>query len=55
MRTIEWTSKFKRDYRREAKGRHGVALDAYLIPIFEALANDHPLDLRHYDHALTGN
>ena len=27
MRTIEWTNRFKRDYRRELKGRHGRAID----------------------------
>lgn len=55
MRTIEWTSKFKRDYRREAKGRHAATLDTDLLPIFESLVNDQPLDQRHRDHALTGD
>lgn len=30
-------------------------LDAELMPIVKALANDLPLDLRHRDHALTGD
>jgi hypothetical protein len=30
MRTIERTTAFKRDYRREKKGRHGHKLDGWL-------------------------
>jgi hypothetical protein len=26
MRAIEWTSQFKRDYKREGKGQHRAAL-----------------------------
>jgi mRNA interferase YafQ len=55
MRTIEWTSQFKRDYKREGKGQHRATLDALLFPIVEALANDQPLDPRYRDHALTGD
>lgn len=55
MRTIEWTSQFKRDYKREGKGQHRATLDAELFPIVEALANDQPLDPRYRDHALTGD
>ena len=51
MRTIE---QFKRDYRRESRGRHRASLDGSLVPIVERLANDHPLEARHYDHALSG-
>jgi mRNA interferase YafQ len=54
MRRIERTGQFKRDYRREAKRRHAM-LDAELMPIVKALANDLPLDPRHRDHALTGD
>ena len=53
MRTIEWTSQFKRDYKREGKGQHRATLDVELFPIIEALANDQPLDPRYRDHALT--
>ena len=55
MRTIEWTSQFKRDYRREGKGQHRATLDVELFPIVEALANDQLLDPRYRDHALTGD
>jgi mRNA-degrading endonuclease YafQ of YafQ-DinJ toxin-antitoxin module len=43
MRRIELTGQFRRDYKREAKGRHRATLDADLEPVFEALANDQPL------------
>jgi mRNA interferase YafQ len=54
MRTIEWTGQFKRDYRREKKGRYRAALDACLFPVVEKLANDEALETRHVDHALAG-
>ncbi len=53
MRTIEWTSQFKRDYKRESKG-HGVSLEDDLSFISELLMNDLPLEPRHNDHELTG-
>ena len=55
MRTIEWTNRFKRDYRRELKGRHGRALDGFLSEILPILQADQPLAERHRDHALSGN
>ena len=54
MRTIERTTQFKRDYKREWKGRHRALLDAGLVPIVEALATDHPLAPRYHNHALSG-
>jgi mRNA interferase YafQ len=55
MRTIERSSVFKRDYRREAKGRHRVTLDDELMSVLTALANDKPLEMRHRDHDLSGD
>ncbi len=55
MRRIEHTGQFRRDYKREAKGRGRVNLDAELLPILRALACDSPLEPRHRDHALTGD
>lgn len=55
MRKIERTSQFRRDYKREARGKHRTTLDAYLVPILVALADDQPLELRHHDHALSGD
>ena len=54
MRAIEWTSQFKRDYKREGKGRHRATLDVDLFPVVDALANDQELEPRYRDHALTG-
>ena len=54
MRTIEWTLQFKRDFKRERKGKHRATLDVDLFPIVDLLANDQPLEVRLRDHALTG-
>ncbi len=55
MRTIERSSAFRRNYRREARGQHRATLDDDLVPVLEALANDKPLDPRHRDHELSGD
>jgi mRNA interferase YafQ len=55
MRTIERSSAFRRDYKRESKGRHITTLDANLIPILAALADDQPLEQKHRDHDLSGD
>lgn len=54
MRTIEWTSQFKRDYKREGKGQHRATLDVDLFLVVDTLANDQLLEPRYRDHALTG-
>ena len=54
MRTIERTGRFKGDYRRESRGRHRASLDASLVSVVEALANDQPLEPQCHDHALSG-
>ncbi len=55
MRTIEPTTQFRRDYKREAKGSQRTTLQADLATIFNALARDEPLPDKHRDHALTGD
>ncbi|MCY4015549.1 MAG: type II toxin-antitoxin system YafQ family toxin [Gammaproteobacteria bacterium] len=55
MRTIERTSRFKRDYKREARGQHRTSLDDCLAEVVHALANDAAMERRHHDHALSGN
>ncbi|MCG3462738.1 type II toxin-antitoxin system YafQ family toxin [Xenorhabdus bovienii] len=55
MRTIERSTAFKRDYKREAKGQHRVGLDDELFPILIALAKDEVLESRLRDHDLSGN
>jgi len=54
MRTIRYTNRFKRDYKREKAGRHGKTLDADLIEVVRLLAADTPLPRRNFDHPLSG-
>ena len=54
MRTIERTGRFKRDYRRESRGRHRNDLAERLSAIVNTPAHDIPLDARYHDHALSG-
>ena len=53
MRTIERSTLFKRDYKRESKAR--TTLDDDLQPALVALATDTPLDPRYRDHGLSGD
>lgn len=55
MRTIERSTAFKRDHKREAKGQHRVTLDETLKAALIALATDQPLDIRYRDHDLIGD
>ncbi len=55
MRTTEWTTRFKKDYKREKKSQHGATLDDLLFPVVEMLANDQTLASRLHDHSLTGD
>ena len=54
MRTIKYTSRFKRDYRREKSGQYGKKLDAVLLEVVEMLAADTPLPHKNFDHSLSG-
>jgi len=53
-RNVERTTGFRRDYRREARGRHRGQLDGLLRPVLAALAVDAPLPLANRDHPLSG-
>lgn len=55
MRTIERTVAFKRDFKREAKGRHRDILEPALRRLIAALASDEPLEPRHRDHPLSSD
>lgn len=55
MRTIDRSTAFRRDYKREAKGQHRANLDEALKAVLSALANDLTLDTRYRDHDLSGN
>ena len=52
MRAIKYTSRFKRDYRREKSGVLGKKLDALLMEAVNLLAADEPLPQRYVDHPL---
>jgi mRNA interferase YafQ len=55
MRTIRYTNRFKRDYKREKSGRHGKTLDADLMDVVRQLAADTTLPRRNFDHPLSGD
>lgn len=54
MRIVKYTSRFRRDYRREQSGQYSKKLDALLMEVVNLLAADNPLPRRNVDHALTG-
>lgn len=55
MRTIERSSAFKRDYKREPKGQHRATFDDVLKLVLSALVTDQPLDARYLDHDLSAD
>ena len=55
MRTIEYTNKFKRDYKRESKGIHKKTLAIDIKTAVQLLGNDASLPSHYCDHALTGD
>lgn len=54
MRTVKYTNRFRRDYKREKSERHGKRLDAELLDTVTMLAKDEPLPRRYFDHPLSG-
>ncbi|HTV33298.1 MAG TPA: type II toxin-antitoxin system YafQ family toxin [Methylocella sp.] len=54
MREIKYTSRFKRDYRRERGGSLGKNLVKLLMDVVNLLIDDKPLPQRYFDHPLTG-
>lgn len=55
MRAIERTTAFKKDFKREKKGKHKKTLDSLLALVVTILAEDRPLPVANKDHALIGN
>jgi mRNA interferase YafQ len=55
MRTISRTNRFKKDYKREAKGQHRDVVDALLTDTVSLLVADGPLPEKQHDHALSGD
>lgn len=54
MRTIEYTSRFRRDYKRISSGPHRSKIQADLQAVLDLLATDQPLARRYVDHPLSG-
>jgi len=54
MRTIERTSQFRKDYKREARGQHRATLDVDVVELLELLIADAELPSRYVDHGLGG-
>jgi mRNA interferase YafQ len=56
MRTIRYTAKFKKDYKREEKsGHHRVTLDTIFFSVIKILAMDSALQPPYRDHQLSGD
>jgi mRNA interferase YafQ len=54
MRTIKRPSRFKKDYKREARDSQQAMLDADLLAAVSLLAADSSLPEKFHDHPLTG-
>ena len=52
MRIVKYTSRFRRDYKREQCGRHGKRLDAELLETVTMLSKAEPSPRRYFDHPL---
>jgi mRNA interferase YafQ len=55
MRTISFTSRFKKDFKRVQKGQPTTSLQAELQPVIEMLIADIALPPKNRDHALRGD
>jgi mRNA interferase YafQ len=54
MRRIERTNAFRRDFKREKRGRRRSVLETALTLAVSLLVEDKPLPERNRDHALAG-
>ena len=52
MRDVKYTSRFKRDYKREQSGPYREKLDVPLMDAVNLLAADATLPRRYFDHQL---
>ena len=55
MRKIEWTSAFKRDYKRTKATPRNKYIETLLPEIARLLADDKAIKEKHHDHGLGGN
>lgn len=54
MRTTDPTGRFRRDLKREIRGKYAQVIIDELDDLILLLAADTPIPTRHRDHALTG-
>ena len=54
MRDVRYTSRFRRDYKRERSGRYRTKVDTLLMEAVNLLAADATLPRRYFDHQLSG-
>ena len=54
MRTIERSTAFKKDFKRESKGKYQKVLNDDFLAVLVVLASDGLLDVKYRDHELTG-
>jgi mRNA interferase YafQ len=55
MRRIERTGAFRRDFKREKRGRHQRDIDSLVSDAVSLLAEDKPLSGKNRDHRLSGD
>lgn len=49
------TGQFKRDFKRESKGKHRKTLAEDLLGVLELLIADFELSAKYFDHSMNGN
>ena len=54
MRKLDRSTQFKKDFKREKRGKRRASLDADLRTVIELLVQDSPLPVSCEDHALAG-
>jgi mRNA interferase YafQ len=55
MRTIKYTTQFKRDYKKAKRGQYSRILDDDLLKVAELLVTDKLLPQHMRDHMMIGN
>ena len=55
MRSVEQTSAFKKDFKRESRGNTRHILKERFLQVVTDLAQDKALEFSYHDHALSGN
>ena len=54
MRTIERTTAFRSDFKREKRAQHRRDIDSLVSDVISLLAEDKPLPQKNHDHRLSG-